>query len=222
MTSQHDVHLRRLREGLDALPGLATHSDRVRSPEFRTWKSRTLQSIQELFGPTHTYASRFTRLQFWVTRVAPRNGGFTWTKDDQSAFERDSHIAAQLLRDAIEEASVVQTTAVEPNPSPPPERAPVQVAPHPTINVTVQTLMTQTTHIELSQVIVNLGKLSLSNLERERAEEAAKELSAEMGGEGRWPMLATSLDKLKSIGKGVYEHVALPLLVEYIKKQSGM
>jgi hypothetical protein len=55
-----------------------------------------------------------------------------------------------------------------------------------------------------------------------QAKKYAQELAEEAKGQQRWPILAKSAEALKSLGKSVYENVALPLLLEMIKKQLGL
>ena len=52
--------------------------------------------------------------------------------------------------------------------------------------------------------------------------ERAKELEAESKGKKRWSVLAKSLDALKAMGKAVYERVAIPLLLDMLKKEVGL
>ena len=57
---------------------------------------------------------------------------------------------------------------------------------------------------------------------KKKAQKLAKELEAESKGKKRWSVLAKSLDALKAMGKAVYERVAIPLLLDMLKKEVGL
>ena len=71
-------------------------------------------------------------------------------------------------------------------------------------------------------MIKNLDNLNLSSEDRIQAEKHAKDLSEEVKGQQRWPILAKSLEALKALGKSAYEQVAIPLILDMLKKQSGL
>ncbi len=62
----------------------------------------------------------------------------------------------------------------------------------------------------------------MPQMARSAAESHAKHLEVEIKGQQRWPILAKSIEALKMLGKPVYENVALPLVLEMLKKQSGL
>jgi hypothetical protein len=67
-----------------------------------------------------------------------------------------------------------------------------------------------------------LRDLKLSEPERNEAEKQLKTLSEEFKGQHRWEKMGPALSALATIGKGVYENVALPLLAELAKKAIGL
>jgi len=129
-------------------------------------------------------------------------------------FEADIRQARSIIVDALEEISVSPPKA-EPAPAKEPMRQ-TQIV------VNVQNVLSQTNHVEISHLISNLDTLGLPPEEHSQAEAHAKELAKEAMGEQRWPVLAKSLDALKSMGKLVYENVALPLILEMLKRQAGL
>jgi hypothetical protein len=217
MNDQKDLHLRRLRESLEGIKGFRDKRVNAFDPSFRSWKERTYQSLGELFGGSHHYARRFLSLQFWKVRATVsmhRGGGQEWSQQDQAPFENDLDRAYAILTDALEEFPILVTQAGPVAASTP------TTPPHIVVNFT--NVLSQTTNVELSQVLSNLNLLGLSPDQLSQAKTHAQELSKEAQGEQRWPILAKSLEALKSMGKSVYENVALPLLLEMLKKQMGL
>ena len=90
----------------------------------------------------------------------------------------------------------------------------------PPVVVNVFNTLSQTTTVTFSQVIE--AAESLPPEQREGARAAAEEFKTEADGQQRWPVLARPLEKLQALGKPAYEKVALPLLLEFIKKQAGL
>ena len=216
MNGQKDLHLTRLRESLHAMKVFRDNGVNAFDSDFKTWKERTKQSLSELFGKDHDYVRRFSGLQFWDVRVmvAMRPGSLRqWSQRDQDIFDNDLETARNVISDALEEAPVLpdegSRTATAPSPSP-------------RVVVNVTNVLSQTTHVELKQVFSTLDSMGLPAIELNEAKRHAKELSEEAQGQQRWTVLAKSLDGLKSLGKSVYENVALPLLLEMLKKQTGI
>jgi len=124
-------------------------------------------------------------------------------------------LAEQILSDALEEFEVappVATNALER----------VTNSTTPQIIVNVSNVLSQTVEVEINQVLASLDDLNLSEEEHTQAEKYAKELAKETKGQQRWSVLSKSLDALKAIGKSVYERVAIPLILEMLKKQAGL
>jgi hypothetical protein len=182
--------------------------------EFATWQDRARQNLAVLFGESHDYTKRFSILPFRDARTTVF-GGPIWSPSDQAHFERDLAMAEQILKDALGELSVVPAT-VTPQASTSSPKAP------PSIVINVTNVLSQATSVQLSQVLGALNELELDAEQRAQAEEHAKSLDQEARGAQRWPVMAKSLEALKALGKPVYERVALPLLLDILKKQVGM
>lgn len=217
MNRQNDLHLGRLRESLQAITGFRDKRVTAFDSNFKTWRERTKQSLSELFGQEHDYTRRFSSLQFWKVRVRVsmgRSSGPEWSRQDQETFDNDLDRARALLTDALEEFPVLADQV--------PPTAASAPSPRPHIVVNVTNVLSQTTHVELSQIFSTLDSLGLPPDELSQARTHAQELAEEAQGQQRWPILAKSLEALKSMGKSVYENVALPLLLEMLKKQTGL
>jgi hypothetical protein len=218
MNNKKELHLGRLRESLQDITSFRDNRVTAFDPNFKTWKDRTKQSLDELFGSEHNYTRRFSSLVFQEiclrVNFTGRGSGSGWSSRDQETFDNDLDSAHAILKDALEEFPILAkqvppTTAETPSPRH-----------HIVVNVT--NVLSQTTHVELSQILSTLDSLGLSHDELPQAKTYAQELAAEAQGQQRWPILAKSLEVLKSMGKSVYENVALPLLLEMLKKQTGL
>jgi len=205
------LHVKRITEGRDQIAAFRQGSENAFSPTFLAWQQRIKQSLGELLGKDHDYTRRFSHLYFWETRVTPEE--FRWSSRDQRVFEDDLSLAEQILSDAIEEFEISPPSSAL-------EKVPASAVPQ--IVVNVNTVLSQTVEVEISQVLASLDGLALSAEEREQAETYAKELAREAKGQQRWSVLSKSLDSLKAIGKSVYERVAIPLILEMLKKQAGL
>ena len=217
MNGQTDLHLSRLRESLKAIN--AFRDDRVTALDssFKTWREGTQESLRALFGEQHAYARRFSSLQFWEPQLRAgmsRSGGPAWSHRDQEIFYHDLDRARAVLTDAIEKFPVLADQA-------PPVTASASSA-RPQIVVNVTNVLSQNTPVEFSQVLATLDSLGLPPDKLSEAKLHAKELAKEAQGQQRWPVLAKSLEALESLGKSVYETVALPMLLGMLKKQTGL
>ncbi len=209
MNKEQTLHFERLRkEHARIKPEISRMTAHDR--EFKAWQNRVLQSLKILFGEEHSYVKKFHGMSFWDFRVSM--GPPTWSARDQHKFEESLYIAEQMLSDAIEELQVVPVSYEPPEPKTPKERSP-------SIVINVHNILSQSTDVQVSQIISNLNNLGLSKEQQQEAEKLAKELDAEAKGQQRWPVLAKSLEALKSLGKAVYEQIAIPLLLEMLKKQ---
>ncbi|OGP54528.1 MAG: hypothetical protein A2Y65_10940 [Deltaproteobacteria bacterium RBG_13_52_11] len=104
MNSQNDLHLHRLSESLQTIHVFRQERVNAFDSKFKTWKARTQQSLEVLFGRDHGYTRRFSHLVFWETRVAPDE--VHWSSQDQKVFEDELALAEQILSDAIEELGI--------------------------------------------------------------------------------------------------------------------
>jgi len=220
MNDVRTLHIKRIEEGYQQIAEIRDKKLTAHDVEFSSWKDRVIQSLRHLYGQHHEYSRRFNALLFWSLRATIDSGltgsyrsGPTWSREDQERFYGDLHLAEQILADALEELNI--TPKME-------EKLPTDTKNTQTIVINVHNILSQTTSVQLSQIISNLNNLELSDKDRILVEKHATELSDEAHGEQRWPVLAKSLDALKSFGKSVYEQVAIPLLLEMLKKQTGL
>lgn len=218
MNEQKNLHHSRLRGCILAIDGLLKNNVNVHDLNFKTWKDRVKQSLIELFGKDSNYLKRFSSLQFWTPRstvsFSPGSHQQQWSQQDQATFNEALLRARDLLEDALEEIPVL-----------PPKVEPVlagAASRQPQIVLNIHNVLSQTTHVDINQVLSNLNSLNLPSEQLSQAKEHAQELSNETQGAQRWPVLAKSLDALKSMGKSVYENVAIPLILEMLKKQAGL
>jgi hypothetical protein len=221
MGDKTELHIVRLREGLKQLEDIRKMPRPGRTPEFNNWRQRIAHSLEELFSLGNAYTKRFNRLGFYNIRAVISFGvggpsrGPGWDSGDQRRFEEDTVIAEQIIGDALEELEVY-------SPSSRPAESKTPAKPVPSIIFNINNVLSQTTEVHISQILQNLQSLSLSDEGLHEAKAQAKALSDEAKGQQRWPLLAKSLDALKALGKPVYETVAIPLLMEMLKKQAGL
>lgn len=215
------LHIKRIEEGYQRIAEIRNKKLTAHDVEFSSWRDRVIQSLHHLYGQGHEYSRRFNALLFWNPRATldsaltgSYRSGPTWLRKDQEIFDGDLHLAEQILADALEELNI--TPKMEEKVSTDTKKI------SPTIVVNVHNILSQTTSVQMSQIVSNLNNLELSDKDRASVEKHANELSEEARGEQRWPVLAKSLDALKSFGKSVYEQVAIPLLLEMLKKQTGL
>ncbi|OEU70924.1 MAG: hypothetical protein BA863_18330 [Desulfovibrio sp. S3730MH75] len=213
MDNRTSLHLNRINDGLKKISDFREGNETAFFPEFKAWKERLKQSLSEVFGKEHDYTKRFITLRFWDMRVSM--GKPSWSSADQEKFENDLFLAEQLLHDVLEEIDIGTPTTEASH-----KEKKGNSTPQIVINVT--NVLSQTMEVQISQVIESLKDLELSPDQLEQAENHTKDLAAETRGRQRWPIMAKSLDKLKSLGKSVYERVAIPLLLEMLKKQTGL
>ncbi len=214
MTTQRELHAKRLREGFEGLDCFDSEGMNAWHADFKSWKERVAQSLGELFSKEHDYYRRFNRLSFWKTRIS-FGGGSRWSRDDQRIFDDDKTKARQVLTDALEELDLMPADEPTPQPDSSPRAAP-------TIVVNVQNVLSQTTHVEIGQLLATLDVPELRPQQRKEVEALARDLDSEAKGDQRWPVLARSLEGLKKFGKSVYEKIAIPILLEMLKQQAGL
>ena len=212
MEARKAMHARRLQDALSQIPYLLSDGINVFSSEFETWQERTLQSLTELFTKDGGYTRRFTFLRFWHAR-ASIGRGHTWTGDDQELYESDMKLAKQILIDALEELQL------------PPEPSALDNLPRatvPQVVLNVTNVLSQMTDIKIENVINRIDSLAMTPVEKEQVKKAAMDLNEEANGPQRWPVLAKLVDAVKSIGGVAYKEVAIPLILEMLKKQAGL
>jgi hypothetical protein len=221
MNDQQTLHLRRLKACMAEVDSLRQSELRIKDPQFDFWRDSVLQSMRILFGEMHDYRRRFSALPFQhqVIFFSGRVKVDQWTGRDQDHWESDMETAGKILRDAIEEFETAPDAAK-------PSVLPSKPTDVPAINIHVSNVVAQAvsqfTSISLTQVFGELDKLDLSSDVREKAKAEGKALASEINGERRWPAMSKCLDALRALGKPVYEHVDMPLLLDLIKRESGL
>ena len=131
------------------------------------------------------------------------------TGDPVATWQSGLQQADKILQEAIEEAELG-----------PPAPTPAQSVANPSgLTVNVNNVFSPVVHVTFTQLVTQLEELRLPPAEQEQALQHLRALEKETTDEQRWPVIARSLEAMKALGKGVYEKVALPLLVEYLKRQ---
>src|SRR2546430_10955068 len=213
---QKELHIGRLRESLEQLLEWRKTPGAARTQGFQNWRERTKHSLMQVFGRDDEYTKRFSKLSFCVPRMVVHGGTSMWTQDDERACREDIYKAEQLLKDALEEAPGIQkSVAKHHSPIPASQEAPAVV-------VQVLHVLAQQTSVDVRQLVASIEAMPLDQESKRAAEEHVRLLEEEARGQHRWSVMAKSLDFLKGLGKGVYEKVALPLLLEIIKRQAGL
>lgn len=216
MDPQRQLHIKRLREALDQVSELRQPGMTYTNPVFVSWKERTIQSLSQVFGTDHLYCIRFARLRFWsLPRSLYRGGLAQGEEEKREAYERDLKLAEDILQEALEEAEITPRSQTQVS-------ATKSANAPPSVVVNVTNVLSQTASFQIDQVLKSLDELELSDEERARAKRCAEELEQEIRGQQRWPVLAKSLEVLRGLGKAVYERVALPLLLDMLKRQAGL
>lgn len=213
MNDRSSLHVRRIKDGLEQIARFRQGSENAWSANFKSWKDRIRQSLAEVFGDKHDYTTRFRGLTFWAMRM--QMGQARWDRRDQEIFEKHLHVAEQLLTDCLEEIGVAPPESQNLADKVPQDRvSPV------TINVT--NVLSQNVEVQMTQLLADLDTLGLSREQRAEAEKLARDLEQESKGQQRWPVLSKTLESLRGLGKAVYDRVAIPLLLEVLKKQAGV
>jgi hypothetical protein len=202
------LKVRRLREAKERIAEFSARSPVLRDPEYDDWRQAVIHLLNELFAPS-SYSIRFQKLRIHAV-VHNYRSGTHWGNDPDGTWHSGLEQADRLLGEAIEEAELG---------APPVASLPSTPTKNSGIVVNVTNVFSPSVHITFEQVLGELNNLPLSASERAIAGEYLQELEGETKGEKRWPLIARSLEGMKALGKGVYEKVALPLLVEFLKRQ---
>ncbi|MQA92349.1 MAG: hypothetical protein GEU90_19335 [Gemmatimonas sp.] len=142
MNGQRDLHIGRLKSGLQRIAELRESRLTPHDADFRTWKERTYHSLGMVFGTEHDYPNRFSWLHFCLPRASIGRGP-SWTSEDQRVLLRDLDTAEAILTDALEEVGFVEAMAA---------REVRAEAKAPSIVVNIQNVLSQTTSITLQQI----------------------------------------------------------------------
>lgn len=207
------LKVRRLQDERERIVGFSAREPQLEDPDFEEW-SRTVHSLLvELFGAGE-FTLRFKQLKFRPISYF-MGGRAEWYGDPRTQWQTSLRGADKILREAVEEAGVQFPAA-------PLESESAGHRPSVVVNVSNQNVFSPTVHVSVSQLLERLGELPLSASEREIASEHVRELDQETKGEKRWAIIARSVESLKSLGKGVYKEIAVPLLVEFLKHEAGL
>jgi hypothetical protein len=213
MDDRVKLHVRRIADGLSQIASFRDGSVSDSSPDFQAWKDRITHSLSEVFGPSHSYTLRFSRLRYFVFR---RVGLSQVQKQrDPQVFNRDLALAEQILTDCLDEIGVAPPLSQEVGEKDAGNSASA-------ITVNVMNVLSQNVEVHMTQLLAGLKNLGLSKEQHEEAEKLARELEKETKGEQRWPAISKTLESLRSLGKTVYKEIAIPLLLEMLKKQAGV
>lgn len=206
------LKVRRLREARERIAELETRSPQLSDPDYKAWDQTVQSLLQELFGAGE-FLLRFRRITIHPV-IYSISRGAQWHGDAPQTWRTGLKLAATILDEALEEAGL------EPPDSAEAARTPSQ--PPVVVNVQNHNVFSAAVHVTVSQLIERLDTLDLTEPERGIATEQLRELQAETEGPKRWPVIARSLESLKSLGKNVYKDVAVPLIVEFLKKEAGL
>lgn len=208
------IKIRRLREERVRISGFKARHPQVDDPDFEEWETTVLSLLRELFGSSELLL-RFRQLRF--RNIDYQSGGFIdWSGDAEKVWQTSLQHADKILGDALEEAELPYPAAVDSGIVDLGARGKVVV------NVHNQNVVSPTLHVSVAQIVEKLAALDLTDAERALAREQIQELEAETTGQGRWPVIARSLEAMKSLGKSVYRDIAVPLIVEFLKKEAGL
>jgi len=219
---QYHLHLKRLQDGRAAIKRLRPATSLA--PAFKHWRERTERSLLELFDEDHPYYDDFSTLSFsdgWPDEPDD------WTLEDQETFEHDLNEAERILGDAIEEAEHLMPGANVARTASGAEAIPratsgEQKRAMSAVHVNVYNVLSQMTIVSTAQIVASLHELDLSPSDRTAAEKLVEEFEREAEGKQRWSKLGKTVDRLKDLGASIYEKVAVPLLLEYLKRQVGL
>lgn len=219
-----DLKIQRLRSAIELIPSLAARLPELEDSGYKLWRTGTNQVLTDLFGAGSYpigYVGRFMKIRLHSTVLQQRHGyrGLVFKSDYQAVWRRGLAEAEVVLKEALAEAELgpAPTRIVPAVPFPSPEK-PLVI----NINNTISNAFSPSVHVTFEQLVGALDSLELSPVERTLAKEELALLDEETRGAQRWPVLAKSLETLKGIGKGVYKEIAVPLIVEYLKQQSGL
>jgi len=225
VTGPHrDLKIQRLRAAIELIPSLAARAPELEDSEYKLWRSGIVQVLGDLFGfENHKlgYLGRFNKIRVHSTVVQRGYGNqrLVFQSDYQRVWQRGLAEAEVVLKEALAEAELGPTPPrIVPAVAPAPPEKPLVI----NINNTISNAFSPSVHVTFEQLVGALDSLELSPAERTLAKEELALLDEETRGAQRWPVLAKSLETLKGIGKGVYKEIAVPLIVEYLKQQSGL
>jgi hypothetical protein len=216
--TQRALKIRRLRDAIDRIPAFIRREPLIEDTEFDSWNRGVLQILSELFEPrSFGYAENFERISCRSIYVG---GGYTQRRSFKSDYlevwNRGPREKENVLREALEEAE----TVVEPPAHVPqrPPTAPLPPAPPFTINVNQvnQNVASATNQTEVS-VSIELDQLfDLLQIPADRRHELEAPIREAEGS------LRKCVEAVKKIGGVAVKDVAVPILLEYLKRREGL
>ena len=207
------LKLRRLQKERERIQGFLGRAPDLEDPEFEEWEAAVHSLLVEIFG-ANEFVLRFKQIKCRPISYGS-NGYQDWYADPVQAWTAGLAHAEKVLREALEEGEMAI----------PQEYTPAATRdPRPSVQVVVnnQNIFSPTVHVSVEQLFVQLDAMPLSPAEQAEAKELLTELDAETKGAKRWPLIARSVEALKSLGKGVYKDIVVPLLVEFLKHEAGL
>jgi hypothetical protein len=207
---QRELHTSRLMMSREEIADLENQS--TESPAFREWQSRIGHSLTVLFGKESSYVGRFRGLRYSEGVMRPYGARPGPTRGDTIEYRNSLQRARSILTEALEELPML--------PSKPVAGERERPASTPQIVLVVNNTLSQFTVVSFSQIMEAVDTLPSAQIEEAKA--AAEEFQKEAAGQQRWPVLAQAVDKLQKLGTEAYKRVAVPLILEYLKKQAGL
>lgn len=222
VTSPHrDLKIERLGAAIAKIQTLAARSPLDDDPEFTQWHKGTLQVLQELFTESHMlgYMGRFVKIHF-RSRIRLRgHSKASFQADYREVWANGLREAELVLKEALEDAALgPKVTARAAAGAMQPQSSAIVV----NVNNYISNAFSPTLHVTLAELVEALDGRGLTPSERDAARAELEAIDLETAGQQRWPVIARSLETLKSFGKGVYKDFAVPLIVEFLKQQSGL
>ena len=205
--------LRRLGTERARIDELLGREPQLEDSDYDEWEQAVRSLIIDIFG-AGSYLLRFRQLD--IRPISYSVGGSRWRSDPKQAWLTGLKQAAKILDEAIEEGAISLPVAAKA------ETHSARAATPVVVNIHNQNIFSPEVHVTISQMLQSLDGLGLSDSEKTIAEEHLRELEVETKGSKRWPIIARSLESIKSIGKSVYKDVAVPLIVEFLKRESGL
>lgn len=207
------LKIRRLREEHARIASFTSRAPSLDDSDFEEWENAVHSLLMELFG-ANEFVLRFKQLTFRPISYQ-MGGGKRWNRDPAPVWEAAFQSADKLLREALEEAEIVV-------PSDPLASALRRSAPAVHVVVNNNNAFSPTVHITVEQLLSRLDSAPLSQSEKAEVRDCLKEIDVEAKGAKRWQIIARSVEAIKSVGKGVYKDFAVPLIVEFLKRESGL
>jgi hypothetical protein len=211
-----DLLVQRLRDSIEKAGELSARLPVLHDPEYDEWSKGTIHVLSELFGTTtFGYHMRFVQVTCRAT-TSVRGGQRAFRPDYRTVWTEGLRQKEMVLREALQEAELGPRDPTH-------VLTPIAATQgHAPVVVNVHNVFSPSIQISFNQLIARLDALPLEASEREAARTELEAIESEVRGSGRWPVIGRSLEALKSMGKSVYKEIAVPLIVEYLKREAGL